>query len=52
MKLNIDFLLECIWEKLDLVRVYTKKRGSPPDFSDPLVLSIDRNGLSVKSICA
>lgn len=51
MKLNLDYLLECIWEELDLVRVYTKKRGQPPDFGDPIILSTDRNGLSVKSVC-
>ena len=27
LTLNLDYLLECMWEKLDLVRVYTKKRG-------------------------
>jgi len=51
MKLNLEYLLEKIWEKLDLVRVYTKKRGCAPDFDDPIVLSNDRNGMSVKSVC-
>jgi ribosome-interacting GTPase 1 len=51
MKLNYPYLLEKIWEKLDLVRVYTKKKGFMPDFEDPLVLTNDRNGVSVKSIC-
>ena len=27
MKLNLDYFLEKVWEYLDLVRVYTKKRG-------------------------
>lgn len=27
MKLNLDYLLETVWEYLALVRVYTKKRG-------------------------
>ena len=27
LKLNLDYLLDRIWDKLDLVRVYTKKRG-------------------------
>jgi len=27
MKLNLDNLLEKLWEYLALVRVYTKKRG-------------------------
>jgi|JI6StandDraft_1071083.scaffolds.fasta_scaffold150940_2 ribosome-interacting GTPase 1 len=51
MKLNFDGLLEHIWEKLDLVRVYTKKANEQPDFSDPIVLTNDRNGCSVRSVC-
>ena len=27
MKLNLDYLLEVLWEYLALIRVYTKKRG-------------------------
>eukprot|EP00741_Cyanophora_paradoxa_P012186 tig00020603_g11774.t1 len=36
--LNLDYLLAQIWEYLALVRIYTKKRGHPPDFSDCLIL--------------
>lgn len=36
---------------LDLVRVYTKKPNQSPDFGDPIVLTNDRNGCSVKSVC-
>jgi len=36
--LNIDELIEVMWEKLDLVRVYTKPRGLAPDYSTPVVL--------------
>jgi ribosome-interacting GTPase 1 len=39
LKLNYPYLLEKIWEKLALVRVYTKKKGLMPDFEDPLVLT-------------
>ena len=28
MKLNLDYLLEMMWENLDLLRIYTKKPGS------------------------
>ena len=31
--------------------MYTKKRGFAPDFGDPIILSNERNGLMVKSIC-
>lgn len=51
MKLNFDGLLERIWEHLDLVRVYTKKANEQPDFSDPIVLTNDRNGCTVRSVC-
>jgi len=48
MKLNLDYLLDCLWEHLNLIRVYTKKHGSPPDFSDAIIL---RNGVAVKHVC-
>jgi len=48
MKLNLDYLLECLWEHLNLIRVYTKKPGQPPDFSDGIIM---RNGVSVKHTC-
>merc|ERR1719188_906795 len=41
-KLNMDGLLERIWQELELVRVYTKKKGCFPDFKDPLVLTPQR----------
>lgn len=31
MNLNMDYLLEKVWEYLALVRVYTKKPGNAPD---------------------
>jgi small GTP-binding protein len=35
---NIDELLEQMWEKLALVRVYTKPKGKMPDYTAPVVL--------------
>lgn len=35
---NIDELLEVMWEKLNLRRVYTKPKGKAPDYSSPVVL--------------
>jgi len=35
---NIDELLELMWEKLNLVRVYTRPKGKMPDYSAPVVL--------------
>eukprot|EP00162_Nutomonas_longa_P009033 comp18982_c0_seq1/m.34937 comp18982_c0_seq1/g.34937 ORF comp18982_c0_seq1/g.34937 comp18982_c0_seq1/m.34937 type:complete len:368 (-) comp18982_c0_seq1:110-1213(-) len=47
--LNLDYLLEKIWEYLDLVRIYTKPRGRPPDFEDPLILP---SNSTVEHVCA
>lgn len=41
-ELNLEGLLERIWQELDLRRVYTKKKGHFPDFTDPLVLTCQR----------
>lgn len=48
MMLNMDYLLERIWDDLSLIRVYTKKPGAPPDFEDCLIL---RKGVSVEHVC-
>ncbi|EMR10498.1 developmentally-regulated GTP-binding protein 1 [Pneumocystis murina B123] len=46
---NFDELLEKMWEHLDLIRVYTKPKGLPPDYSDPIVLK--KNASSVEDFC-
>lgn len=48
LKLNLQFLLDRLWEHLNMIRIYTKKPGCPPDFDDPIIL---RNGASVKYVC-
>jgi ribosome-interacting GTPase 1 len=35
---NVDELMEQMWEKLKLVRVYTKPKGKMPDYTAPVVL--------------
>ncbi|WVQ82654.1 hypothetical protein IAT38_004786 [Cryptococcus sp. DSM 104549] len=47
--LNIDELLEVMWDKLNLVRVYTKPRGQQPDYSSPVVLQ--RGKCTVEDFC-
>jgi len=47
-KLNLDFLLEMIWEHLALRRIYTKRRGEPPDFNDAIIM---RKGALVEHCC-
>lgn len=51
LQLNLEYLVECIWDKLGLVRVYTKKQGGKPDFNDPLILTQRRDGFAVKAAC-
>ncbi|KRX10828.1 TGS-like protein [Pseudocohnilembus persalinus] len=35
---NLDGLIETFWEKLDLLRLYTKPKGKKPDFNDPVCI--------------
>lgn len=46
---NLDELLEVMWDRLNLVRVYTKPKGKMPDFSEPVVLRSDR--CTVEDFC-
>lgn len=48
LNLNLDYVIEKIWDHLRLCRVYTKRQGAPPDFSDPIVL---RGGSKVEDAC-
>jgi ribosome-interacting GTPase 1 len=51
LKLNLEFLLKNIWEKLNLIRIYTKKRGAEPGFDDPIILTLSRKGCSIEAVC-
>ncbi|KAH9601891.1 GTP binding protein [Trypanosoma melophagium] len=46
--LNVDEVIEEIWEHLNIIRIYTKKHGNHPDFTKPFV--VKRNS-SVEHIC-
>lgn len=35
---NVDELLEQMWERLNLRRIYTKPKGQQPDYDSPVVL--------------
>jgi len=48
MDLNLDYLVDRIWEELHLVKIYTKKRGAHPDLSDPICL---RKGATIEDVC-
>ncbi|ODQ68433.1 P-loop containing nucleoside triphosphate hydrolase protein [Nadsonia fulvescens var. elongata DSM 6958] len=46
---NLDELLEVMWQKLNLVRVYTKPKGRLPDYEQPVVLR--SSGCTVEDFC-
>eukprot|EP00667_Euglena_gracilis_P010807 EG_transcript_11013 len=46
--LNLDQVVEQIWEELDLLRVYTKKKGGAPEFGDAVIM---RRGATVEDLC-
>jgi len=48
---NLDGLLEMMWEKLNLIRVYTKPKGEPADFEAPVILRNDRKHCTVEAFC-
>ncbi|KAJ9109841.1 hypothetical protein QFC19_001820 [Naganishia cerealis] len=48
LDLGLDILLERIWEELRLVKIYTKRRGTLPDLSDPICL---RPGATIETVC-
>lgn len=46
---NLDGLMDKIWSYLDMVRVYTKPKGLPPDYASPVVLP--RGKCNVELFC-
>lgn len=40
---NVDELMEAMWDKLNLKRVYTKPKGKQPDYSSPVVLRSNKS---------
>jgi len=47
-KLNLDYMLSCLWEHLDFIRIFTKPKGKRPDFSEPIIL---KRGSTVEDVC-
>ncbi|KAI3622289.1 metallo-beta-lactamase family protein [Moniliophthora roreri] len=35
MDLNLDYLIDRMWDELNIVKIFTKKRGAHPDLTDP-----------------
>eukprot|EP01038_Epipyxis_sp_PR26KG_P010170 gene10170-13682_t len=51
MNLNLEYLLQRMWDYMGLIRIYTKRRGQPPDLNEPMVLSAERHGMTVEAAC-
>uniref|UniRef100_A0A7S1M3V4 OBG-type G domain-containing protein n=1 Tax=Neobodo designis TaxID=312471 RepID=A0A7S1M3V4_NEODS len=47
--MNLDEVFEEIWSHLDIIRIYTKKKGNPPDFGKPFVVP---KGSTVEDVCS
>lgn len=48
MDLNLDYLVQTIWDELGLLRLYTKKRGEYPDFGAGIII---RAGSTMEHLC-
>lgn len=48
MDLGVEDVVEEIWCQLDLLKLYTKRRGVDVDFSDPMVI---RNKSTIEQVC-
>lgn len=47
---NIDELMEEVWKRCNMIRIYTKSKGQTPDYNDPIILHSGRNP-TVKDFC-
>ena len=48
LDLGINDVVDTAWEELNLLRIYTKKKGIAPDFSEALIV---RQGSTVEDVC-
>jgi ribosome-interacting GTPase 1 len=48
MDLGVQDVVERCWQELRLIRVYTKRQGTEPDFNEALIM---RNGSTIEDIC-
>eukprot|EP00769_Ergobibamus_cyprinoides_P000721 gnl/Ergobibamus_cyprinoides/173.p2 GENE.gnl/Ergobibamus_cyprinoides/173~~gnl/Ergobibamus_cyprinoides/173.p2 ORF type:complete len:222 (+),score=54.76 gnl/Ergobibamus_cyprinoides/173:204-869(+) len=46
--MGLELVQECMWAKLNLCRLYTRKPGQEPDFGDAIIM---RRGATVKDVC-
>ena len=44
----MEFTLERIWDKLSMIRIYTKPKGGAPDLTEPVILPKDS---TIETVC-
>mmetsp|Transcript_8366 Transcript_8366/g.16666 ORF Transcript_8366/g.16666 Transcript_8366/m.16666 type:complete len:376 (+) Transcript_8366:92-1219(+) len=47
---NLEELMEEIWDRCNMMRIYTKPRGQIPDYDEPVILHSERNP-TVEEFC-
>lgn len=47
---NLDELMEEIWNKCNMLRIYTKPKGQIPDYDEPVILHSEKNP-TVEEFC-
>lgn len=47
---NIDELMEEVWKRCHMIRIYTKPKGQIPDYNEPIILHSRRNP-TIKEFC-
>eukprot|EP00768_Dysnectes_brevis_P008747 gnl/Dysnectes_brevis/815_a900_5034.p1 GENE.gnl/Dysnectes_brevis/815_a900_5034~~gnl/Dysnectes_brevis/815_a900_5034.p1 ORF type:complete len:384 (-),score=100.81 gnl/Dysnectes_brevis/815_a900_5034:74-1183(-) len=48
---NLDELLDRVWEKLNIIRVYTKPRSGDIDYTEPVIMRLGRQTPTVEAFC-
>ena len=48
LDLGVQDVVDRCWEELRLIRVYTKRKGEEPDFSEALIV---RNESTIEDVC-
>ena len=48
---NLDELLDKIWQKLGIIRVYTRPRGGEVDLTEPVIMRTRKGPTTVEAFC-
>mmetsp|Transcript_9336 Transcript_9336/g.19096 ORF Transcript_9336/g.19096 Transcript_9336/m.19096 type:complete len:370 (-) Transcript_9336:65-1174(-) len=48
---NLDGLLESVWDRLNLLRIYTKPKGQIPDYDSPVILRNTPASRTIEAFC-